>query len=124
MANSEEVQDAIAEMRKATAGDFDMDSVLDTESEGWNPEPGEKLIGRVILRGDCDCGGFGAHPLLEVMTDDGRAIAVHGFHEVLRHAIERWDPKPGEVIGIKYAGKLEGRGNFEGYENYRMLVER
>lgn len=128
MANSPEVEAAIAEMREATEevhpSNLDMDTILDSESEGWNPDPGAKLVGTVILVGACDCGGFGSHPLLEIMTDEGSAVAVHGFHEVLRNAIARWEPKPGERVGIKYHGKLVGRGSFEGYENYRMVVLR
>lgn len=103
---------------------LDLDAILDTDTEGWNPEAGAKLIGRVLVVGECDCGGFGAHPLIEVLTDDGKAVAVHGFHEVLRNAIRRNNPVPGNTIGIKYLGKAEGRGSFEGYEEYRMVVQR
>lgn len=102
----------------------DMDTILDTNFEGWKPEPGDKLLGTVLTVSTSDAGGFGAYPLLEIVSDDGEGIALHCFHAVLKTAVERWNPQPGERIGVKYVGKLEGRGAFEGYEDYRMVVQR
>jgi len=122
--NADEVAAARAAMHDAIGPQPDMDAILDATFEGWQPKPGDKLTGTILTRSTSDAGGYGSYPLLEILTDDGQGIALHCFHTVLKTAVERWDPKPGEYVGVKYLGKLEGRGSFEGYEDYRMVVRR
>ena len=116
--------DAQASEYTAATGD-DMptvDDLLDLEVAGWKPEPGDKVIGLVAMIQTAGEGGeYGAYPLLTIRKSDGSGwVAVHAFHNVLRGEIARAEVGVGDVIGIKYNGKVEG-GKFGKYENYRVI---
>lgn len=100
----------------------EMFNQLDLEPVGWRPVAGAKIVGRVIDVDMCDCGDYGEHPLLTVLTETG-AVNVHGFHDVLRNAITRHNIQQGDIVAIKYTGKIAG-GAHDGYENYNMIVRR
>lgn len=96
----------------------DSDSVLDDldreYAPAWKPEPGEKIAGIVTEISERE-GTFGRYPIVTLRTEDGE-FAVHAFHEVLQNELARLAPKPGDMLGIKYAGKDEERG----YHRYRV----
>lgn len=91
---------------------------LDQFPEGWRPHPGDKTVGQVVSLDTRD-GQYGAYPVVTVAADDGREVAVHAFHTVLRGELARLRPEPGERIGIAYHGRGDGS-----YERYRVIVER
>lgn len=100
-----------------------LDAALDSESEGWIPEVGEKLKGRLLSVGVCACGGFGNHPLLDILTDEGKSVAVHAFHVTLANAVDRLAPQAGQRVGIKYFGEQQPKDpDGQPFHRYRMVV--
>lgn len=76
-------------------------------AEGWRPDEGAVLIGRVS-----DVGmGFstftnGNYPIVTVEPEGGgEPVAVHGFHAGLFSQLTQLRPVVGERIGFKYVGK-------------------
>jgi hypothetical protein len=95
---------------------------LEHDVEGWRPEEGESLTGKVVSV-DTRPSDYGDdYPLVEVERENGEVVAVHGFHSVLKRELARLRPAPGDTIGIKYFGKAQGRN--QTYEKYRVIVER
>lgn len=92
---------------------------LDRNSEGWRPKPGDQIVGRIVSLSMYTGGDYGDYPLLEVEADDGRLVAVHAFHTVLRRELGRQKPAVGERIGIRYLGRHD-----RGYEHYRVVMDR
>ncbi len=91
---------------------------LDRVPEPWKPEVGDKLVGEVIELDTRDS-GFGEYPLVGVLTEDGREVTWHAFHTVAKSELARKRPKVGDLIGVVYQGKLNGKD----YESYRIVVE-
>lgn len=112
------------------AADFDLDrraiaqlsAALDLEEEAWIPQPGDEVVGRVITRKDVPS-EFppGHYPMVQILTLAGKIVDVHGFHTVLRAAIEGGKPEYGDLFACRYLGPREG-GAFGSYENYRVIV--
>jgi hypothetical protein len=103
-----------------------MESALDFDFEGWNPEPGDRVTG-VVIYVDSEAGQnneLGTYPLVAIVQKDGTPIALHCFHEVLRQAVKRWNPQPGDIIGVRYKGRTD-KGGFQdaGYEDYNVIVQ-
>jgi hypothetical protein len=90
---------------------------LDSFPEAWKPDPGEKLVGKIIGL-DTRETEYGEYPIVTVLTADGRELAFHAFHTVARNELAKLEPDIGEQIGIAYHGRAEG-GN---YERYRILM--
>lgn len=94
---------------------------LDSFAEAWRPEPGDKLVGRVVeiseRQSEYDDGPY---PIVTVETDEGEQFAFHGFHTVAKSELAKQRPRVDERIGIAYHGKHADRG----YERYRVIVER
>lgn len=101
-----------------------LDRLLDLEVSGWRPEPGDKVVGKVVNVEIAGQGSpFGAYPLLTIVTDDtGEIVNVHAFHTVLRAELGRKLVGTGDRVGIKYLGVKDG-GSFGTYENYRVIVQ-
>lgn len=97
------------------SGTRTLDERLDSTAEAWKPGPGDKLTG-VIVDVDSRTTEFGTYPILTVVADDGREVAVHAFHTVLKNELAKRAPRIGERIGLKYLGKSE-----KGYEAYRVV---
>jgi hypothetical protein len=100
-----------------------MEQALDYDFEGWQPEPGDKIMGVVITVTESSEGDYGTYPVVSIVTPTLDAVALHCFHSVLRSAIERNNPQPGDTIAIKYKGTKEGKGvGGQGYEDYNVIV--
>lgn len=95
----------------------DLDSQLDAVTEAWRPEPGEKLVGRVVELSEI-LGQYGVYPLVVLRTKDGSERAVHCFHSVIKAEIGRQKPAVGDMIAIKFLGKIDGKD----YESYKVRV--
>lgn len=92
---------------------------LDSTSEPWKPNEGDKLIGTVVDIDERD-GGYGSYPIIVVLTDSGDQLAFHAFHTVAKSELAKARPVVGDRIGVKYLGKPEGKN----YESYRITVAR
>jgi len=94
---------------------------LDSFAEAWRPEPGDKLVGRIIDIDERDSAYSEVpYPIVTVETDDGQEMAFHAFHTVARNELAKQRPVIGNRIGIAYHGRPEGKS----YEAYRVIVER
>lgn len=93
--------------------------------EPWRPSPGDKVIGE-ITELDTRQSDYGdPYTIVTVVTEEGEEIAIHGFHTMLRNAIERKQPQVGDRFGVAYFGPAEK--TVEGMhpaERYRVIVER
>jgi hypothetical protein len=89
-----------------------MKAMLDQSTReyvGWNPEDMPQFVGTLAdIIPDCDCGGYGTHPILQVDLPNGDGVSVHAFHTTLRSQIE---PKIksgrlgiGDLIAISHLG--------------------
>jgi len=95
---------------------------LESFAEGWRPKPGEKLIGVIteVDERESDFGN-GRYPVITVASDDGREVALHGFHTVLKGELAKKRPAVGDRIGVAYFGRSGGE---RPYERYRLIVEK
>lgn len=98
----------------------DIGDLLDMNAEPWKPNPGDKVVGKLVKVSYIEGKEFAGYPLYELQTDDGTLVEVHAFHQVLQNEIHRQNVTEGDRLGIKYLGKADGKK----YENYRVLVER
>lgn len=96
--------------------------------EGWNPEERPQLVGTVAdITPDCDCGGYGTHPILFIDLPNGDGVAVHTFHTTLRSQVE---PKikqgrlgVGDLIAISHLGTKQSAVKGHADMNmYRVVV--
>jgi hypothetical protein len=100
----------------------DLDERLDAEfAPAWRPEAGEKLVGQIVVISE-RTGGFGRYPIVTLRQDDGSDLAIHAFHSVLSSRLAEVQPKPGERLGVKYEGKVEGAK--QPYHSYKVAIDR
>jgi hypothetical protein len=86
-------------MAKATETDpFDF-------AEGWQPEPGSTVIGKVDTL-DVGENQYGRYPIVTIVQDNGERLAIHAFHTVLRNAFKKTRPIPGVKIAVRYVGEV------------------
>lgn len=69
--------------------------------------------------------GYDGSPVtvVELVRPDDRLVSVWCFHTALVSQFQRWRPRRGERLMLKYAGKVEGRGG-DKYHDYRLAVDR
>jgi hypothetical protein len=95
--------------------------------ERWNPEdePGATLIG-TLLRFETIVTEFGTDRLAVIEDgDDGTVYGVALFRSVLKKKFDTLEPKPGDVVGLKYIGLIPPRTkDGRPYHNYAMRVDR
>ncbi len=97
---------------------------LNKDVEGWKPEVGETITG-IVSAVDTRPSEYSDedYPTVEIATEDGRDVLVHGFHSVLKKELANQKPQPGDRIGIRYAGLKTPKGAGKDYESYRVIVE-
>lgn len=101
---------------------------LNQDVEGWRPEPGDEVFGNVVSVDQRESDYGDDYPYIEIETEDGNIVGVHGFHTVLKRELARLQPKPGDTLGIKYKGKVTGKrtdakGKPVEFEAYRVVHE-
>lgn len=91
-------------------------------AEGWRPSEGDIVRGTItdITMATSDYNGS-KYPIIEIQTEDG-AVAVHGFHAVLRNKLAQLKPMPGETIAIKYIGKSKKEPTTKGMSPPELYV--
>jgi len=92
-------------------------------AEGWRPEVGATIIGKVVDKDTASAGGFGDYPLL-LLADlkTGENTAVHCFHAALRNAVEHKNPQIGDRVAIKFLGTQKTKDGSQEFSNYKLLV--
>lgn len=113
----------MADSQEQVAEEFGLNEEL---PEGWRPEEGSVLIGKVIglTKGWSD---YQQQYYPIVMVEDeatGKPVAVHAFHFVLMDRLTSLRPVLGERIGIKMGAKVPLKGNpKQTVQTYTVKVE-
>jgi hypothetical protein len=94
--------------------------------ESWRPEPGDKIMGRVIRYEKGTTQGWGDAPIvvLESLRTQGRLISVWMFHTTLVNEFKKQRPKVGEALMLEYHGKVEAKGEGQPYHSWRLVIDR
>lgn len=93
---------------------------LQQEVEGWRPEPGDEVLGKVLTVDERE-GDYGPYPYIEIDDDiTGKLIGVHAFHAVLRKEIANKRPQVGGTLAICYKGKKKTKSGTGEFEHYRV----
>jgi hypothetical protein len=104
----------LAELRDQTERDY---------PESWIPTEGEPAIAGEYVRLDHGYNSYGPQDIVVLRTEDGRERGVWLVHLVLREQINRLEPKPGELLCVRWKGKREGASGNE-YDHYRVAIDR
>jgi hypothetical protein len=92
--------------------------------KAWVPEqPGEELAGE-LDRYESGTTAYGEQTIAVLRTLDGAERAVWLIHAVLRDEFAKLQPRPGELVLIRYLGKREPAGGGSAYVSYRLEVDR
>lgn len=95
-------------------------------TEGWTPEPGDVLLGTVTKLDTRESEYQDEpYPIVTVEVADGsteegdpieegEARAFHAFRSVARSEVEDANPQKGDLIAIRYDGKVKGK-RYHGY---------
>jgi hypothetical protein len=92
---------------------------LDREVQPWQPDKGDKLVGKVLSvewvqsRYSDD-----KYPYVEVDSADGVLYGWHAGQTVAKSAIERKGVRVGDQLAVKFLGE-----HAKGYKDFRILVE-
>lgn len=93
-----------------------MEELLDEEFEMWNPQPGEKLLGKKVGK-RTGIGKF-ASTVYIIKKETGELIGVWGSTVTDDKLKDVPDETP---IGIKYLGPKEGKTGT--YKDFRIIVD-
>lgn len=98
-------------------------AILSVTAEGWRPEDGDQIKGRVLAVkiGHSDLNDkFPEYPIVVILPDGAttadKAITVHGFHLVLRNELISQRPEYGDKIFIMAMGNLGRESKVKGQE--------
>lgn len=85
----------------------DVPEAIDFGPEGWRPEPGQTVTGKVLdLTTGGDASEYGRYPIVVLSTKDGD-VAVHAFHHTLKNRLREMRPKRGHTLSITFHGMVE-----------------
>lgn len=102
------------------ASKTEKDSTEQQTGNGWRPEPGDTISGKVT---DLDMAadiGWGPYPIVTIAREDGTEVSVHAFHQTLRSKLEQIRPQIGDPLNVTYIGKQSGKGDSPDYHLYRV----
>ena len=85
----------------------------------WKPQAGEVLVGTVTGY-DIGESSFGRVHTCMIETEEGKRFSLWLSSKVLLSQFQKYRPKVGERIGLKYQGRDEAKG----YHRYRLVVDR
>lgn len=95
------------------------DALDASHAEAWRPQPGDKLIGRVVSIDQRDDYNDDPYPVVTVQPEQGDPLAWHAFTTVGKAELAKWRPEIGETIGVIYKGRHPERK----YHLYRVAVD-
>jgi hypothetical protein len=94
----------------------------------WRPNgPDEHpplLVGVMESREPGPDFGYGPHDVVVLRTPAGERWSVFLMHQVIREEFDRKQPRPGDLIAVKYEGRVQGGQGASGFEKYRLEVDR
>lgn len=114
------------------ADDFDFDAArarLSAQADeghppAWQPEEGDELCGVVVAVNPAVHTAYGDVPVVTLQGPNGGRRSVWLHHAVLRRAFVRADVQLGELVLIRYVGRVEPEGGGNPYADYRVAVDR
>ncbi len=94
----------------------------------WRPDDPVKghpqMIMGVLERVEDAQTSYGPAKIAILRTPEGEDWACWILHSVLKGEFAKLRPRIGELVAIKYEGKVEPRGGGAPYEMYRVVVDR
>jgi len=113
------------------AGRFELTELLSYEPPTrWRPEPGDKVIGRLVKNEERRSFGRSAPTLFILVPPatgdphDERYVTVRASGVVMRSALDQLKPGAGEQVAIKYEGRRPTADGQREYAYYRFAVRR
>lgn len=101
------------------------DKFLTDLPEGWKPEPGDKVVGKVVgLQKGWSDYTDSYYPIVVIhdeVTDE--PMTVHGFHFVLKDRLASLRPRLGERIGIKMGDKIPSKDGKRSIQTYTVKID-
>jgi hypothetical protein len=93
------------------------------ESEGWRPNDGDVLTGKVhgVSKAWSDWSNS-FYPLVTVQTDDGKLVDVHAFHQTLQSRLMELKPEIGTPIEFAFLGKRPTKDGKREVAVYKVTV--
>lgn len=93
----------------------------------WRPNAGKghpQLLVGVLVRVDDAHTSYGPARIVVLRDPEGVEWGVWLLHAVLKDEFAQLRPCAGELVAVKYVGRVEGRDGRAGYESYRVAVDR
>jgi hypothetical protein len=92
----------------------------------WQPEnPDDEILGTVVaVNPAAPTRQYGNAPVVQIVDPVGVKWSVWLFHKVLRQNFIRQRVAVGEVVLIRYLGKVYPEGGGNAYDNYAVVVDR
>jgi hypothetical protein len=93
----------------------------------WRPNGDEHpalIVGVMESREPGPDFGYGPHDVVVLRTPTGARWSVFLMHQVLREEFDRKAPRPGDLVAVKYEGRVQGGQGASGFEKYRLEVDR
>lgn len=121
-----QMQLTIGNIELAKQGNYkSMDAEQLVNAEGWRPEPGDVLIGKVA---EIDSGWSDYtndyYPIVTITPEGGGDnVAVHCFHQTLKSKMVSLRPNIGARIGIKFEGKQKSKDGRRDVAVYVVKVD-
>lgn len=91
--------------------------------DAWDRELERELVGVVVDVKEAVPTSYGPVPVVTIRKPDGVEVSVWLMHAVLRRAFQREGVDRGEVVLIRYIGKVERDGG-NPYDDYVLVVDR
>jgi hypothetical protein len=85
-------------------------------AQGW--EPNLDIVEGAVTSIDIRRGEYEPYPVVTIVPDDGKSLAVHAFHTSLKNQLADLDVQVGDRIAILHLGRQrtkDGKREFEGY---------
>lgn len=103
--------------------------VVEDDSEGWVPDKAGEGVQGVVVRVGETRSDFSDEtvPTVTIETSDGTKLRIIGYGAVLRRELYDADPKPGDLLAVKYFGeKAIKKGKYAGknYKHFGVAVRR
>jgi hypothetical protein len=94
--------------------------------ESWVPKPGDELTGKVIRYSKAFTSrGTDAYVMVvESLRSPGRLASVWLLHTTLRNEVNAQQPRPGEIVYLRYDGLQKPKHGGDEYHGWKLVVDR
>lgn len=89
-----------------------------------NDEPGAQIVGRLVAVNPSAYTAHGNVPVVTLEGPNGGRRSVWLHHAVLRRGFERANVQLGEVVLVRFVGKVSPAGGGNAWHDYRVAVDR